>query len=165
MPSIVVIGYGNPLRGDDAIGWKAAEALRDVYEDDGAVEVFASHQLNPEMAESVAEAGMVIFIDAVADKLGAGKIACESVHPADHSSAFSHQLDPPTLLASAIDLYGSCPRAAVIGVGIQSCDLGHDLSREVKAALPRVVAEVKQMIELHRSGKQFVVEHQRVGSA
>ena len=69
MPSIVVIGYGNPLRGDDAIGWKAAEALRDVYEDDMAVEVFASHQLNPEMAESVAEAGMVIFIDAVADKL------------------------------------------------------------------------------------------------
>jgi Ni,Fe-hydrogenase maturation factor len=45
MPSIVVIGYGNPLRGDDAIGWKAAEALRDVYEDDMAVEVFASHQL------------------------------------------------------------------------------------------------------------------------
>lgn len=165
MPSIVVIGYGNPLRGDDAIGWKAAEALRDVYEDDTAVEVFASHQLNPEMAESVAEAGMVIFIDAVADRLAAGKVACESVHPADHSSAFSHQLDPPTLLASAIDLYGSCPRAAVIGVGIQSCDLGHHLSREVKAALPRVVAEVKQMIELHRSGKQFVVEHERVGSA
>jgi len=164
MPPIVVIGYGNPLRGDDAVGWKAAEALRDVYEDDNAVEIFASHQLNPEMAESVAEAGMVIFIDAAA-KLAAGKITCESVHPADHSSAFTHDLDPPTLLASAIDLYGSCPRAAVIGVGIQSCDLGHDLSREVKAALPRVVAEVKQMIDLHRSGKQFLVEHGRVGSA
>ena len=74
MPSIVVIGYGNPLRGDDAIGWKAAEALRDVYEDDTAVEVFASHQLNPEMAESVAEAGMVIFIDAVADTLLPGTL-------------------------------------------------------------------------------------------
>src|SRR5262249_2773272 len=118
-----------------------------------------------EMAESVAEAGMGIFIDAGADNLGAGKIACKSVRPADHSSAFSHQLDPAALLASAIDLYGSCPRAEIIGIGIQSCDLGHDLSREVKAALPRVVAEVKQIIERHRSGKQFVVEQERVGSA
>ncbi|HLH06360.1 MAG TPA: hydrogenase maturation protease [Terriglobales bacterium] len=155
MAPIVVIGYGNPLRGDDAIGWKAAEALRDVYEDDLSVEVFASHQLNPEMAESVAEAGAVIFIDAVADKLSAGNVICENIDPADHSSAFTHDLDPATLLASAIDLYGSCPRAALIGIGVHSCDLGQELSREVKAALPKVVAEVKQMIERHRTGLPF----------
>lgn len=165
MPPIVVIGYGNPLRGDDAIGWKAAEALRDAYEEDDSVEVFASHQLNPEMAEVVAEAGAVIFIDATAEKLAAGKISCVSVHPADHASAFSHQLDPSTLLASAIDLYGSCPSAALIGVGIHSCDLGHELSREVKAALPRVVSEVKQMIARHKTGKKFVIGHDGVGSA
>lgn len=150
MAPVVVIGYGNPLRGDDAIGWKAAEALRDVFETDDSVEVFASHQLNPEMAESVAEAGMVIFIDAIAEKLGAGKISRQRVHAADHSSAFSHSLDPSALLASAVDLYGSCPEATVIGVGIQSCDLGQELSREVKAALPLVVEEVKKIVARHK---------------
>lgn len=57
-----VVGYGNTLRGDDAAGVLAAEAI-EALDLDG-VEVLTCHQLTPEMAEKLATMQSVIFIDA-----------------------------------------------------------------------------------------------------
>ena len=54
MPKVMLIGYGNPLRTDDAIGWRAAGELSAQLTGDD-VEIVACHQLNPEMAEAVAK--------------------------------------------------------------------------------------------------------------
>ena len=60
-PKTLVIGYGNPLRGDDAVGQEIAQALwaeRDrLPELEGAVFAWA-HQLTPEMAVGASEAGL-----------------------------------------------------------------------------------------------------------
>ena len=52
---VLVIGYGNPLRGDDGIGWSAANALAEGMQDD-RVRIVACIQLTPELAESIAQA-------------------------------------------------------------------------------------------------------------
>lgn len=59
---IVVIGYGNTLRGDDGFGQLAARLLeaRQIQ----GLEVIASHQLNPELAAWLAEARFAVFLDA-----------------------------------------------------------------------------------------------------
>jgi hydrogenase maturation protease len=48
MPGTLLIGYGNPLRGDDGLGWQVADQVaRDA---DKSIKVVATHQLTPELA-------------------------------------------------------------------------------------------------------------------
>ena len=44
--NLLIIGYGNPLRGDDGFGWHAALRLREIIHDDG-IEILPVHQLTP----------------------------------------------------------------------------------------------------------------------
>src|SRR4029079_16715395 len=62
---LLIIGYGNRLRGDDAAGYLAAESLRTLLIAPD-IEILAVHQLTPELAEPIAVAGRVIFLDAAA---------------------------------------------------------------------------------------------------
>jgi len=62
---ILIIGWGNPLRGDDGVGWRAAELLSGTLAGhDVAVRV--SHQLMPELAEEISRSEFVVFIAASA---------------------------------------------------------------------------------------------------
>ena len=49
---VLVVGYGNSLRGDDGIGWHAARLLTDDPRLTGA-RVLTHHQLAPELAEAL----------------------------------------------------------------------------------------------------------------
>jgi hydrogenase maturation protease len=60
---VLIIGYGNPLRSDDGVGWQAAELLTDDPRLADA-QILACHQLTPELAEDVSRAGFVVLIDA-----------------------------------------------------------------------------------------------------
>jgi hydrogenase maturation protease len=62
-PRILIIGYGNTLRSDDGIGPRAAELLGKCCEDD-RITIVACHQLTPELAPVLAEAGYLILLDA-----------------------------------------------------------------------------------------------------
>jgi hydrogenase maturation protease len=141
MAQVLIIGYGNPLRGDDGIGWHAADRLAHAlpYPE---VSVQTSHQLTPEMAESVSRAGLVIFVDADCGR-AAGEVACRPVEPkGTPGGPFSHQLTPETLLALARSLYGSCPKALLLSVGAASFEYGETLSPAVASALPALLEQV-----------------------
>jgi hypothetical protein len=77
---ILLIGYGNELRGDDGVGPYVAREIdrRDLP----GVRTFALHQLAPELAEEIAGADGVIFVDA--EECGASdEIVHLEVEPAD----------------------------------------------------------------------------------
>ncbi|MBP8271659.1 MAG: hydrogenase maturation protease, partial [Sphaerotilus sp.] len=61
----LVIGYGSPIRGDDAIGPLAADALAAGPLPPG-LRVLSRHILTAELAEDLAAAETVIFLDAAA---------------------------------------------------------------------------------------------------
>jgi hydrogenase maturation protease len=133
MPARLLIhGYGNPLRGDDAFGWLAATQLaaRCARPD---VDIRALHQLTPELAEPIGAALRVIFIDAARDGL-AGVLQEETVQPRA-ASGFTHQLTPATLLALARQLYGRAPAATLYSVAGECFDYREGLSTPVEAAL------------------------------
>jgi hydrogenase maturation protease len=112
MAEILVIGYGNPLRGDDGVGCVIAEELAKRTGDDPSsrVQVVACHQLSPEMAEEVADTRAVIFVDASVE-LRPGEVKVSSVIPDQFSPpAFAHTLKPSALLATASELFGQAPR-------------------------------------------------------
>jgi hydrogenase maturation protease len=146
MARILIIGYGNPLRGDDGLGWHVAGSLRLLLEEP-RIKVLACHQLTPELAESISKADMAIFVDA-ASCGEPGSLMCQEVHPQEPaSSAFTHHGTPPALLFSAERLYGSAPEAWLFSVPGESFDLAETLSPAVAAAVPRVVEAVCRMVK------------------
>jgi hydrogenase maturation protease len=125
----LIIGYGNPLRGDDAFGYRAAERIP------GAIAV---HQLTPELMDPISRADRVIFLDAAAEGTP-GEIRRRPVQPSPDASNFTHHATPETLLAGARALYGRAPEALLITVTAATFDLSETLSPEVAAALERLL--------------------------
>jgi hydrogenase maturation protease len=152
---VLVIGYGNTLRTDDGVGRLAAERLADDPRLDG-VRVIARHQLTPELALDVSQAAMVVFIDA-SSRPHAGMFTVEQTERTDRQGpAWSHHLDPPSLLGLTGELYGRVPDAFLVSVGVESVLLGDRMSPTVEASLPRLVDAVAELIADHSAGPAIV---------
>jgi len=135
---LLIIGYGNPLRGDDAIGWQIADQLAKVA--GNSTRVLAVHQLTPELAEAIAEADLVIFIDARYDGQP-GIWTCETIRPdSTGSDAYTHYFTPVNLLNYASAVFDANPTALLISVAGSSFDCSETLSPAVAAAVPEIVA-------------------------
>jgi hydrogenase maturation protease len=147
MVQTLIIGYGNPLRGDDCLGWEAAELLAGMVRND-TVEVLAVHQLSPELAESISEAEQVIFIDA-SHEGQPGTWKCEPIWPATESNALGHHFTPGGLLACAQAIFNASPAAFLISVAGGSFEYGETLTPPVATALPEVVRRVCDQISHH----------------
>jgi hydrogenase maturation protease len=142
MTRILVIAYGNPLRCDDGLAWRAAEDLSqlDLHFD---IEVIARQQLTPELALAASQASAVLFIDATLTGVP-GELVCAPLRPQQRSNAFSHDFSPEAILTLAQELYGTCPEAFSISLCGECFDHGEILSPKVLDALPRVAALVRQ---------------------
>lgn len=142
MKSLLIIAYGNPLRGDDGVGWQVAELLihkRWAEE----VPILTRHQLTPELAERISEAARVIFVDAHAG-ICPGEIQTRRIiADAEFSGAFTHHLTPESLLAAAHEFYGRCPDAWLFSVTGGSFALQETLSPAVMASLPHLLSEIE----------------------
>lgn len=132
----LVIGIGNPLRGDDGVGaWLAEQAaLLTAADPGGSVAVRSVQQITPELAEELAQLEDVLFIDAwLAPDLAKPRLT--AIAPAA-GSAHSHQLEPAQLLAMCQALYGQMPRAHLLQVPAHSYEHGMEISPELQAVLP-----------------------------
>jgi hydrogenase maturation protease len=145
MSCVLIIGYGNTLRSDDGVGPRAAQLLGECSADD-RISVVACHQLTPELAPAIAEAGHLILLDA---EMGGepGRIRRRDLTPAPASnSILSHAIDARGLLAIAQLLYGHAPPTTVFTVSGGSFALGDALTPPVEAALPLLLAAVREII-------------------
>ncbi|MER3475130.1 MAG: hydrogenase maturation protease [Armatimonadota bacterium] len=144
----LIIGYGNPLRGDDGFGLAVAEQLQETLDPESGF-VIACQQLVPELAEPISRADVVIFVDA---RVGepAGLVECERLRPAPLSpTATVHHADPKGLLALARGLYGATPnRAFLLTVRTLHFWYSESLSPEVRKAIPEAVERIQKI--LHR---------------
>ena len=138
----MIIGYGNPLRGDDGVAWRVVEALAAELPPDEALTV---HQLTPELAEPISRARLVVFVDAaVGDP--PGQVRCFPLAPAPGHPG-SHETTPAGLLALAVELFGRCPPAYMVTITSGSFDVGETLSEVVEAVVPVAVAAVHVLVE------------------
>jgi hydrogenase maturation protease len=142
----LVIGYGSPIRGDDAIGPLAADRLEAEGVPDG-VSVVSRHVLTAELVPDIATADLVIFLDAAADG-DPGEVRLRPLHPnAQAVSTMAHFLDPRELLAWAEVLYDRRPDAWLVTVSGRAFDYGlYDLSPPVAGALPPLLARIRALI-------------------
>ena len=145
MPEVLIIGYGNTLRGDDALGIHAAHALHDFYCNHGGVRVLATSQLSVDFADDVSQAQFVLFLDAA--EIGTpGQILTEYLEPADDNVRFTHHCSPRTLLTLANRLYGKAPVAVSLTMAGASSEVGVGLSRQVQDKLPQLLDRAKAIV-------------------
>jgi hydrogenase maturation protease len=132
LPRVLVIGYGNPLRGDDGFGRLAAELIAQRNIPD--VEVIVAHQLGPELAAALKAADHAVFLDAEhAD--GTGALRAAAVEPRGMSPAsITHHFSPGGLLALTRAVYGRAPAATMVTAAAGAFGHGAELSVEIRAA-------------------------------
>jgi hydrogenase maturation protease len=137
MPGTLLIGYGNPLRGDDGLGWQVADQVaRDA---DKSIKVVATHQLTPELAEPISAVDLVIFVDASSEGQP-GSWRCEPItEDPVGTQPFTHYFTPVSLLGYANAIFNAKPAAWLISVAAGSFDCGEVLTPRVAALLPEIV--------------------------
>lgn len=129
----LIIGYGNPLREDDGIGWRAVELVeRDLWP--GEADIMKCHQLTPELAAEIEHASIVVCLDAAVDQ-EPGVIRVRRV-AAGLSAAWSHHLAPSQILG----LVEKPPPAYWITCGVGSTEWREKLTKEGEDGAKRLAA-------------------------
>jgi hydrogenase maturation protease len=140
---ILIIGYGNTLRGDDGVGPYVATVAASWGP--LGVQSLAVPQLTPEIAELLAGAELAIFIDARLDE-DKEVVELSPLAASESARVLGHASDPRSLLALAQTVFGSHPRAWLITIPAADVSLGESLSsiamRGADAALARIRALV-----------------------
>jgi hydrogenase maturation protease len=116
---ILVIGYGNPGRGDDGLGPALAARLEAMHLPDVTVE--SDYQLSVEHAAMAAENDVVVFVDAALDAVEA--FYFRSLTAAHLLPKFmSHGISPTEVLHLAGSCFQSYPAGYLLGIHAQYMD-------------------------------------------
>jgi hydrogenase maturation protease len=146
-PRCLILACGNTLRSDDGIGPWLADWAEQRFQANSDIHIISRHQWTPELAEDVAHAESVLFIDCSANSTP-GSISLIEVQPATGpSTPATHHIGALELLGLARDLYNSQPRAALLlTVGAGSLELGELFSQPVLDAIPLACKKLEEAI-------------------
>jgi hydrogenase maturation protease len=162
-PSTIVVGLGNPILGDDGVGWKVAERVKSCMNQDGQVDIgsLASYPVEVDclslgglrLMERIIGFDRVIIIDAITTgEATIGYVCCLSLDdipkqaPTHLSSA--HDTDLQTAIEVGRSLGAKLPnQVMVVAVEIQiNYDFSERLSPEVDAAVPQAEKIVLRLL-------------------
>ena len=144
--ALLIIGYGNTLRRDDGVGPKVAEAAAALHLP--GVEALAAPQLTPELAEPIARADRVVFVDAAVD--APRTVQMRKLTPAESSQVMAHAAEPSTLLALARDVFGRMPEAWWLTIPVEDLGFGEELSPLAKVGFEAALDRIRELV-VHRS--------------
>ncbi|OYP13139.1 hydrogenase maturation protease [Streptomyces sp. FBKL.4005] len=141
---VVVIGVGNPLRGDDGVGPAAVEALRGRVPEETVL--VASDGEPARMLDLWRGADTVVVVEALRAQ-PARPGALHTLTAADAASrtagtASTHALGLGECLALAEALDRLPPRLVVHAVEVADTELGERLSAAVRSVLPELIDKV-----------------------
>lgn len=147
MSKILVIGYGNSLAGDDAVGFYTVKELSGSslpHE----ITVKYIHQLMPEHSSEFTEYDTIIFIDAEESEIP-GEIRHREIHTSDlkDTAAAAHEFTLDTILLMGYWLYGKMPEIHLITVTGSNFTTGESMSPAVQKSIPGVIDAVFSVIK------------------
>ena len=133
----LVFGYGNPGRGDDALGPMLIERLRgseELCRADEDIELLIDFQLQPEHALDLRARRRVLFVDA--SSRCAEPFELLRIAPAHDAPVFTHALDPRALLAVFERIERApAPPSWVLAVRAYAFELGEPLTARARENL------------------------------
>jgi hydrogenase maturation protease len=143
--SSLVIGFGNTLRSDDGAGPAVVRELETLRLPGVVTRSF--HQLTPDLAESIARADHVIFVDARIGPPAEGLRIEPVAPPTQASQCLAHAINPATLVGLAGILYGRpSGRAWLVTIPIVDLAFGETLSASVREIVPVAVEAIIRLL-------------------
>ena len=137
--SLLVIGYGNELLGDDGVGPRVARAVEAWALPD--VSAVAAHGLTPELAEAIGRAGAVVFVDA---RIGGEAVEVTELAPGP-APRLGHASEPCWLLALAEAVGGRAPPAWLITVPGEDFGHGEGLSGRAAEGMAAALERIREL--------------------
>ena len=150
--NILVLGVGNVLYRDEAVGVKTVLKMQEEYIFPENVKLLDGGTLGMGLMDSLIHSDLTIIIDAVKGGHEAGTLYRLVGEDLRKSMSFSDSLHQTDLVDTLIycDLIGHRPDCVVIGVepeDFTSLDL--ELSPKIQDAMPRLIQEVLKELEKH----------------
>ena len=149
---ILVFGYGNPSRGDDALGPLLIERLETLLgtadlAPEGGVDCLTDFQLQIEHALDLHGRRLVLFVDAHVDCVPPWRLT--RLQPERDASFSTHAISPASVLQVYRDFHASPPPPSfLLGIRGERFELGEPLSpagaRHLEEALALVLALCRQ---------------------
>ncbi len=147
-PRIVILGCGNPSRGDDALGPVLLE-LAELWirrHPDKRVAVVEDFQFQVEHILDLEDRDLAIFVDASAS--GPDPCMLRRIEPQRDASFSTHAITPQAVLHAFRSLgQGEPPPAFALAIRGHSFELGDDLSSEAQDNLEAAWSLLGQMLE------------------
>jgi hydrogenase maturation protease len=132
MPKLLIFGYGNLSRGDDALGPLLLERLE--ARRLPGVECLSDYQLQPEHALDIEGRDLILFIDAHLNCAPPFEFA--PLQPARDPSFSSHAMSPQAVLQVYLDLHDEPPPPAfLLSIRGERFELGEGLTPQAQANL------------------------------
>ena len=157
--SILIIGIGNPYRGDDAVGLRIAQDIKKKSPDH--VNVIEQSGEGISLMDSWKDSDAVILIDAVHSGAQPGTIHRFDVHTQTIPTKFFHYSTHAFGVAEAIELARALkqlPKNLIVyGIEGKCFEAGIGLSLEVEKAVEKVMLRVKQ--EIHNCSPRKYTEY------
>lgn len=138
----LIVGIGNPLRGDDGVGPAAARAI-EAWQRPG-VRVLIAHPLTPEIAHDLAHVDRALLIDA---DVAAPQVVVEPLAPSDTRAPLGHHTVPSGLLRLTENLFGRAPRTWLMRIPASAFDAPDALSPRAAAALVQALEAAKHWLD------------------
>ncbi len=143
-PRVLVIGFGNALRRDDAVGCLIAGKIDGWRRPD--IQALAVPQLMPELAASMAAAQAVFFVDA---RRGStlSDVQIELLESIDDAApSMVHTSSPRFLLGLCRATFGRCPPEWLVSVPAVDFSIGEGLSSIADLGMRWALAMLEQLI-------------------
>ena len=145
--STLVIGIGNPDRGDDAAGLRVVEMLRETPIPGARLVTVTGDMLR--LLDSFADADSAVLIDAMHTGAVAGSVVRFDASSAQikndlESFASSHAFNLAETIELARSLNRLPPRLVVFGIEAADFTLGNDLSAAVAGAVAAVAERIRE---------------------
>lgn len=168
MKKVLIYGYGNPGRQDDALGillvdqmekWVKENQLESIYFD-------SNYQLNIEDALEISEYDLVIFADASVEEITDVEIS--RVIPCQKTEFTMHAMAPEFVLHLCQSLYGKFPETFLIHIKGYEFDFLGQLSHQAEINLTVALELLKgffsksinpvKSIEKHINGQEEKIQ-------
>ena len=145
---MLIVGLGNPILGDDGVGWKIAEQLKRQIDPEWAVDVDCASLGGISLMERLIGYERAILIDAFSLDAPVGSISVLKLGQLPNYSAFHIMSPHDTSLQNALELGKSMGAdlpedVTVVGVATQHV---YDFSEELSPPVERVVPSVVQIV-------------------
>lgn len=140
---LLVIGYGNTLRGDDGVGPRVAEAIAALHLPN--VRTLVCQQLSPEYAAPIAIAEKVVFVDAAV--AAPKEVQLRRLEPSDTSQLMAHAADPRTMLALSRDVFGHVPRAWWLTIPAEKMEFSEALTPMAQSGCEEAIHMIQSLCD------------------